>query len=120
VPEITVGGRVGEAAAPAVAAEDSVSVNDGSGSESTERSGLSIEVLRDNLAVAGVSQLPLGNLSIVMESSQQWWEVDSDNTRITLPSDRYGLTADIRWAILGSDSMSLGESKGSIKVSRIK
>lgn len=103
-----------------VAVEDRVSVNQSSGSASTEQPGSGENVLGDNLPVASVSQSPLGNLIIVMESGQQWRQLESDNTRMTLASDRIGLTADIRPAFFGSVSMSLGESKRSIKVSRIK
>ncbi|MFT5502088.1 MAG: imidazolonepropionase-like amidohydrolase [Woeseiaceae bacterium] len=119
VPEVAVAGRAGEAAA-VVAVEDSVSsVSKTSEAESTGQSGSDEDVFGDNLPVASVSQSSLGNLIIILDNGQQWRQLDSDNTRVKLPADRTGLTADIRRAFLGSVSMSLGESKRSIKVSRI-
>ena len=119
VPEINDGEKA-SGTATAVTVEDSSSVSGNTGMTNTEPPDPDEDVLGDNLPVASVRQSQLGKLIIVMESGQQWRQLNSDNTRITLPADRVGLTADIRQAFLGSISMSLGEGKRSFKVSRIK
>lgn len=78
------------------------------------------DVFGENLPVASVRESSLGNLIVEMENGQQWRQLNSDNTRISLPSDDSGLTADIRRAFLGSVSMSITGTTRSFKVARIK
>ncbi|MDH3267089.1 MAG: hypothetical protein OEM25_09000, partial [Gammaproteobacteria bacterium] len=74
----------------------------------------------DSLPVANVKKSPLGNLVVEMENGQHWRQLNSDNTRVTLPADTSGLRAEIKRGFLGSVTMRILGTGRSFKVSRIK
>ena len=74
----------------------------------------------DNLPVASITKAPFGNLVVELENGQRWRQLDSDNTRVMLPADISGLSAEIKPSFLGSVAMRIEGTGRSFKVSRIK
>jgi hypothetical protein len=62
----------------------------------------------------------LGKVVVEMENGQVWRQLNADKTRVVLPPDEGGLTADVERSFLGSVSLRIGGTGRSFKVSRIK
>ncbi|MGI9202625.1 MAG: amidohydrolase family protein [Woeseiaceae bacterium] len=78
------------------------------------------DVFGEFLPVTVVKRSTLGNLIVVLENGQQWRQLNSDNTRVTLPADRSGLNANVKRSFLGSVTMTIVGTGRSFKVSRIQ
>jgi hypothetical protein len=87
--------------------------------ESTQDESMQDE-FGDNLPVASITKAPFGNLVVELENGQRWRQLDSDNTRVMLPADISGLSAEIKPSFLGSVAMRIEGTGRSFKVSRIK
>ena len=74
----------------------------------------------DNLLVENIRKTPYGNLIVDLENGQRWRQLDSDNTRVKLPTDVSGLSAEIKPSFLGSVTMKIEGTSRSFRVSRIK
>ena len=74
----------------------------------------------DNLPVASIRKTQFGNLVVELENGQHWRQLNSDNTRVYLPPDISGLSAEIKPSFLGSVTMRINGAGRSFKVSRIK
>ena len=73
-----------------------------------------------NLPVVSIRKSSLGNLIVDLENGQRWRQLNSDNTRIILPEDTSGLTAEVKPAFFGSVTMQINGVSRSFKVSRIQ
>ena len=62
----------------------------------------------------------LGNVVVEMQDGRIWRQLGSDNTRVTIPGDGTGLTADVEKGFFNSVSLRLGGAGRSFKVTRIK
>jgi imidazolonepropionase-like amidohydrolase len=72
------------------------------------------------LPVTRVYENNLGKVVVEMENGQVWRQLNADKTRVVLPPDEGGLTADVERSFLGSVSLRIGGTGRSFKVSRIK
>jgi len=77
------------------------------------------DMFGDNLLVESIRKAPYGNLIVDLENGQRWRQLDSDNTRVKLPTDISGLSAEIKPSFLGSVTMKIEGSSRSFRVSRI-
>ena len=73
----------------------------------------------DKLPVVNIRKTPYGNLIVELENGQRWRQLNSDNTRVILPANSSGLSAEIKPSFLGSVTMKIEGTSRSFKVSRI-
>ncbi|MEE4278346.1 MAG: amidohydrolase family protein [Halieaceae bacterium] len=96
--------------ASGVSSDDAMAADAGEASTKEDRSAM---------AIREVSVTPRGKYLVELENGERWRQLDSDSTRLALPTDRSELTAEFKRSFLGSTMITISGTYRAFKASQV-